>query len=103
MREEYKRWIRRIETPRTKSQTSALSMSAVPVTTRTVSGADLFSNTGLGDTSIKQGLVLAASLLGSYLPYQMAKIVIGQPNNISFYSSSNKQMTAVSSVSIGCI
>ncbi|XP_043388988.1 adhesion G protein-coupled receptor E3 isoform X5 [Chelonia mydas] len=35
VREEYKRWIRRIETPRTKSQTSALSMSAVPVTTRT--------------------------------------------------------------------
>ncbi|EMP26101.1 EGF-like module-containing mucin-like hormone receptor-like 1 [Chelonia mydas] len=68
VREEYKRWIRRIETPRAKSQTSALSMSAVPVTTRTVSGADLFSNTGLGDTSIKQGLVLAASLLCSYLP-----------------------------------
>ncbi|CAM2109728.1 unnamed protein product [Caretta caretta] len=35
VREEYKRWIRRIETCRTKSQTSRLSMSADPVTTRT--------------------------------------------------------------------
>ncbi|CAM4606438.1 unnamed protein product [Lepidochelys kempii] len=35
VREEYKRWIRRIETCRTKSQTSGLSMSADPVTTRT--------------------------------------------------------------------
>ncbi|XP_038234268.1 adhesion G protein-coupled receptor E3-like isoform X3 [Dermochelys coriacea] len=35
VREEYKRWIRRIETSRTKSQTSGLSMSAVTVTTRT--------------------------------------------------------------------
>ncbi|CAM5169727.1 unnamed protein product [Eretmochelys imbricata] len=34
-KQEYKRWIRRIETPRTKSQTSGLSMSAVPITTRT--------------------------------------------------------------------
>ncbi|XP_065275294.1 adhesion G protein-coupled receptor E3-like [Emys orbicularis] len=35
VREEYKRWIRRIEKTRTKSQTSGLSMSAVPTTTGT--------------------------------------------------------------------
>ncbi|XP_039370961.1 adhesion G protein-coupled receptor E1-like [Mauremys reevesii] len=35
VREEYKRWIRRIEKSRTKSQTSRLSVSAMPMTTGT--------------------------------------------------------------------
>uniref|UniRef100_A0A8C3HTA2 Adhesion G protein-coupled receptor E2 n=1 Tax=Chrysemys picta bellii TaxID=8478 RepID=A0A8C3HTA2_CHRPI len=48
VREEYRRWIKRFRTFSTKSQTSDLSMSAVPTTsTKTVRGPLLCSNTSL--------------------------------------------------------